>query len=374
MLACASYADIVYTTSNGKMGFIGISSISDTLSADSPVVKYSDAADDSIVAHYYNEDGTSFVALIEPETDPSIKSGDFAFIFNVSDLTKPVDDGVSILTGTYDARSAAYSDNHRGLFLASGLNGEATISEYDTEGLQKVRSISYISSNDAMNMSTVLVNGSSIYGLVSRATSEDSLLLRFDGQLDNEVRGYSETKVRYDSELMTFGKDNRIFIAHSGGVDTFANGLSSSELVLVVSTDTPVKALCKDNDSGFYFMAQSPETGEQALVHYKSSSEVNEVDFGYTESFVSKAMYYDSDNKKFVAAIINDGIAIYDPDTDALIAEFTRDQLGGIPISMTAVTQNTGSTKGNSSSGCNVTGSGMLMILSAGYMLLRKRK
>lgn len=374
MIACASYADIVYTTSNGKMGFIGISKISGVLSADSPIVTYSDAADDAVAAHYYNEDGTSFVALIEPETDPSIKSGDFVFVFNASDLTKPVDNGVNILTGTYNARSAAYSNNHRGLFLASGLNGEATITEYETDGLEKVRSISYITSDDATSMNTVMVNGSSIYGLITKATSQDSLLVRFDGQLNNTVRGYSETKVRYDSELMTFGKDNKIFIAHSGGVDTFANGLSSSELVLVTATDNPVKALCRDKDSGFYFMTLSADTGEQVFVHYKNSEEVSEVDVGNTESFVSKALYNNSDNKNFVAAIINDCIAIYDPETDALIAEFTRDQLGGIPISMTTITQNTSSTKGNSSNGCNVTGSGMLLILSLGCMLIRKQK
>lgn len=369
MLASVSCADVAYTTSNGKMGYIAISTVLGILSADSPVVMYTDAADNALAAHYYNESGTSYIALIEPESDKSVLSGDTAYIFNASNLTEPVNNGIKTLKGTYNTHSAAFSENHRGLFLASGVKGEATISEFNTDELEFVRSFSYITSNDAVTMSSVMTNGSNIFCLVKKATPDNSLILRFDGQLDDRVRGYSETKVRYDSEIIAFGKDNRIFIAHSGGVDTLTNG----EPFLLVSTDTPVKALCKDKDGGFYFMTQNSD-GEQVLAHYVSIDELNEVDSGLSDSLVSKLLYYNSDNKKFVAAIIGDCIAIYDSDTDELIAEFTSSQLGGIPISITASTQNTSSTSESSSSSCNATGAGLfMMLLSAGYVFMKRK-
>lgn len=368
ILSCsASYADIVYTTDNGTMGYIKIYS---TLSVDTPVEKYSGVNDDSIAAHFYNEDGTSFIALIEPESDTSAASGDKAYIFNMSDLTKPVDNEAKILTGVYGTNSAAYSDNHRGIFFASTINGRASISQFDTDTLEFVRRISYTCSNDNAFMSTVLVDGSSVYGLINQATSQDSLFLRFDGQLDDSVKGSWNHNARYDSETIAFKDNNNVLLAHSGGVDIFSNG----DFYLVVSTDTPVKALCRDNNSGFYFITQSDD-GRQVLQHVKSITESPErLDSGTSESYICKAVYYDNDNKKFLAVIMNDSIAIYDPETDSLIEEFSSSKLGGIPISITGTAQNTSSTKSSSSSGCDITGSGILLILCAGYVLIRKRK
>lgn len=374
MFSCSAYADLVYTTDNGVMGLIKMSKTStNTLSADAPVQEYSGAAHDAIAVQYYDEDGNSFIALIEPETDKSISSGDTALIFNASDLTKPSTDEPKTLTGVYNTKSAAYSDNHRGIFFASGVDGEAKITQFDTNNLEFVRSFSYLSSNDNAEMSTVLVNGSSVFGLINQATSQDSLLLRFDGQINSKVKGYSETKAEYNSELMTFGDNNRIFLAHSGGVD----GLSNGEFKLITSTDSPVKALCRDSSNGFYFITQSDDSGIQVLKHYKTGSsvnEINEVDSVISESLICKAVYYDKDNNKFIAVIIGDCIAVYDTETDELIDEFTSSQLGGRPLSITYIAQNTSIKSSSKSSGCDITGAGILLILSASYMIIHMKR
>ena len=369
ILSFSAYADLVYTTDNGTMGFIEIYNTSDTLSIDIPVEQYSGIDENSIAVHYYNDDGTSFVALIEPETDINNSSGDKAYIFNASDLTKPVNDEATILTGVYNTRSTAYSDNHRSLYFASGVDGEARITEFNTSNLELQRRYSYTNSKDNAFTSTVLVNGSSVFGLVNKATSQDSLFLRFDGQINAGAQGSWNVKAKYDSELATLGSDSRILVAHSGGVDQLIN----NEFKLIVSTDTPVKALCRDNDKGFYFITQSDDTGRQVLKHYKNDTSIaEEVDDG--TGFICKAVYYDKDNKKFVAVIIDDSIVIYDPEDDSILGEFDSTELGGSPISITGITQNTSSTKDSGkSSGCNITGAGILLILS-GYILIRKRK
>lgn len=367
ILSCSAYANLVYITDNGTMGLI---EISETLSSDAPVEQYSGIADDSIALHYYNEDGSAFVALIEPETDINNSSGDKAYIFNISDLTQPVNDEAKILTGVYGTNSAAYSDNHKAVFFASGINGEAKISQFDTGSFNFVRSFSYISSNDNAVMNTVLVDGSSVFGLANQATSQDSLFFRFDGQLNNNVQGAWKTKANYNSELIAFGSNNRVFLAHSGGVDQ----LNNSESRLIVSTDTPVKALCRDKDSGFYFITQSDDSGIQVLRHYKNESTITEVDNGASESLICQAVYHDKDNKKFIAAIIDDGIVIYDPDDDSIAGEFTSSDLGGIPTFITGITQqSTSVAKSSNSHGCNITGAGILLTLSA-YILIRRRK
>ena len=373
LFSFSSYADIVYTTENGTMGLI---EISDTLSVDEPVEMYSGFDPDSIAAHFYNEDGTSFVALIEPETDINASSGDKALIFNVSDLTKPVHDKAKILTGVYCANSAAYSENHRGLFLSSNknlLNG-ASISEFDTSDFNLVRSYKYDKNNEDLElessafMNGVLVSDSSVYGLISHATSQDSLLLRFDGQIKENISGYTKIKVKYDTELMAFANNYRVILGHSEGVD----GMLGGEFVLLASSDYPVKALCRDTGDGFYFISES-SNGMQILNHYTGTG-VKEIDSGLNGGSACQAVYFGNDNKKFLAVIMNNKIMIYDANDDSLAAEFNSSELGGTPAYITSITQNTSSTKDSGKSGCDITGSGILLILAAGYVLIRRRK
>ena len=374
LLSCCSYADIVYTTENGTMGLIEIANI--TLSTDEPVEMYSGFDPDSLPAHFYNEDGTSFIALIEPETDTEASSGDKALIFNVSDLTKPVYDKAKILTGVYCANSAAYSDNHRGLFLSSNrnlLNG-ALISEFDTSDLTFVRSYKYDKDDKDLELASdafingILVSDSSVYGLISHATSQDSMLLRFDGQLKDDISGYTKVKVKHDAELIAFANDYRVILGHSNGVD----GMLGGEFILLASSDYPVKALCRDAGNGFYFITESP-SGMQTLNHYTDTG-VTELDSGLIKASACQAVYFGNDDKKFLAVIMQNKIMIYNALDDSLAAEFDSRELGGTPAYITSVTQNTSSSKDSGKSGCDITGSGILLILCAGYMMIRKRK
>ena len=363
LLACSAQANIVYTTTQGRMGLI---KISEALSTDIQPGKYSGASG-SFAAHFYNEDGTSLIALIEPETNARASSGDKAYIFNASDLTSPIYDKPKILTGAYNTRSAAYSDNHRGLFFASSLNGEARVSEFNTENIELVRDFTYTASSDNAFMSTVLVNNSSVYCLVNKASEQDSMFIRFDGQLKDDIEGYATISAVYDSELIAFGKDSRILLGHSDGIDT----VKDNKFVTMLSADNPVKAICRDNEGGFYFITQS-DTGQQTLRHY-TGNVLTASKLASGNGSTCKAIYYDKDGTKFAAFIMNDRIMIYDPDDDSLIKEFTSSELGGAPFSIASCTANTDSNK-DSSNGCNATGAGLVSMLLAGIVLIHKNR
>ena len=146
----------------------------------------------------------------------------------------------------------------------------------------------------------------------------------------------------------------------------------NGEFVLLASSDNPVKALCRDKENGFYFISES-SGGKQSLNHY-TGSRVVELDSALTDGSACQAVYFGNDNKKFLAVIMNNKIMIYNAQDDSLAAEFDSRELGGTPAYITSITQNTSSSKDSNSSGCDITGSGILLILSAGYIFIRKRK
>ena len=107
-----SHANIVYTTSNGYLGVIPVSS---TTSIDTPVSMYLGIVSDSVTGSY--SVGTShYVMVVERRAEN--ESGDRALVFSTSDLSSPVLS--ADLEGINDTKTFGGSYNGRSLFFASG--------------------------------------------------------------------------------------------------------------------------------------------------------------------------------------------------------------------------------------------------------------
>ena len=129
-----------------------------------------------------------------------------------------------------------------------------------------------------------------------------------------------------------------------------------------------MKAVCQDDGSGFYFIEQYEDEAicTTTLKHYNSEEAVTL--FTNTEGHGCRLLR-DGDNG-IIAAIVGDEILVYSMEKDILLGEYGRAELGGIPeqIALSTVKGD----DGKSSSGCSVAGMGMLLILAAGCMFLKR--
>ncbi|MBQ3395627.1 MAG: hypothetical protein IJG55_04760, partial [Synergistaceae bacterium] len=120
-----SYADIVYTTSDGNLGTIPINSRTEI---NTPSIQYSGVGADPLVGSY-TVGTTPYVMVVDRASDNAF--GDTALIFSASDLTAP---SASVtLNGVHDTKTFAGSYNGRSLFFAS--DGNTSIIEFDTSSI-----------------------------------------------------------------------------------------------------------------------------------------------------------------------------------------------------------------------------------------------
>ena len=158
--------------------------------------------------------------------------------------------------------------------------------------------------------------------------------------------------------------NSRVAAAHTDGVSVWGrNGFVS-----IVSSDAPVRSLCRDGGDGFYFLegVQSRDTYITTLKHYNYGSGVatlNTGDIGKVSQLVRDESY------NVLAAITGSKILLYSMRNDALIGEYDSSMLEGLPVNI-AVTSVSGD-DGKTNSGCDISGAGMIMLL-AGIMILRR--
>ncbi len=302
---------------------------------------------------------------MDRETDTTT-SGDTALVFNPSNLSSPVDSVRKVLKGVYSAQSMAGSDNGRSIFFASG----SSIHEFSTSDFSLSRSYTYSpkTSDDITAEISVLMTGSNvIYALVNQTNSDD-VILGFDGQLREDVtKNFERTALSSDAEAVSWLSNSRIAIGHPDGVDV--RGRNSKVFVRMLSTDVPVKALCQDAGDGFYFIEQS-ESGDvytTVLKHYRSSTEIVEL---FTNIEGQAYMLIRDKDSGIAAAIVGDEILVYMMEGDVLLGKYDSSELGGYPVQVASSTVK--GDDGKSSSGCSVSGTGMLLILAAGCMFLKR--
>lgn len=360
----SSYADIAYTTSEGNLGLIRTYS---STSADTPVVQYRGAGSSPMVASF--RDTSSAKVMLIDRTAGTSASGDTALIFNPGSLTRPEEDTPSILEGIHNTHSFANSYNGRGIFFAS--EGSASVTEFSTSTMKPVRSYTYTPSSTDIytpEIKDVLIDYYSIYVLYSTGPAEGKFL-RFDGQLTEDIDDFTSITTSGGASSMAVLGNGSIAVAHSGGVEVLSRG----EFYQAVSTDAPVKSICRDNSTGFYFITQteSGDTYSSSLYHYRSS--LSEPDMLRTGEEGSVCQLLNDEDGGIIAAITGSKILLYEAQTGNLIAEHDSTALEGMPLSL-AVTYAPDDYDDYSDNSCNITGLGMILMMACSGMIPAFRK
>lgn len=346
-MTSAAWGDVVYSTTDGKMGLIKISSAT---SLDLRGVQFSATATNPIVGTYW-DNGKSRVAFVAPTTDKTT-SGDVFRRFDPDDLTKALDQNDTYLTGVYGTKKIGSVHSGHGIYFISG----ASIHEYDTNKLTLTRSYTFKSSDVIPNPQAkdILVDSMRVYLLMDRGniTSGDSIQ-RFDGQIAEGTPEYLLWNTKVSADAMDWLSNGRIGIAHSQGVDI----LSGGNFQKIISADTNVKAVCKDTGDGFYYATLSGDNA--AIYHYLNGTR--------TQIFVTNQVTDTSikllhdDNHNNLVAIIDSGIRIFNMGDMTQVASYTSSQLGGVPYSISKTTTS-GESSSSSSSGCEIFGLGFVII------------
>ncbi len=361
MLCTCAHADIVYLTDSGEMGLVQLNG---SKSSDLVGTLYTTSWSSPFLGSYWN--GSSTRIILVDRTADTTTSGDTAYTFDPSNLTQPLEISRRVLDGVYSAQAFAGSENGRAVFFASGNS----IREFSTSDFSLTRSYTYRpkTSEDISSEITGLITGTNvIYALVQQENSRD-VVLEFDGQLRDDVSSFRNRPLSHDTEVIAWLEDTRVAAGHEYGVDV---KLNDGRFVLTLSTDVPVKAVCQDSGSGFYFIEQYEYEGVYTteLKHY-SSGKVYAL-FTNTEGRACR-LVRDKDNG-IIGALAGDTILVYRMEDDELLGEYDSILLGGLPEQI-AVSNVTGSDK-KSNSGCRISLSGMgMMLLLAGMCTLSKKQ
>ncbi len=364
MLFCGiSSADIVYSTSNGKIGFIKISSNSsgDVITFDG--VKYSGSVTNPFLSSYRDKDDNNYVMLID-----RLDSGDTVQRFPFNDLSSPVDSEPIFLTDVKGTTATAFSNNGRSLYFAtpSGLIDIDT----DTMTMKRQFDCTPKTSDDvAREVKGVAINGNRVLALIDNQDDEyNDAVFMFDGQLNTGVEAFSSFEgINNDMTSMTW-INRRLAFTRSKGIDV----LSGSTFTTVVSTDAPVKSLQSDTGYGILYatQSQSDDVYVDTLLHYTDDTS----DFSTVTVNTSSSNLQLLRHDKVLAAILGDEIRFYNAEDGTLLNTFTSSQLGGSPVSMTIAYTGGTSKSDSSSSGCEVGSVRTIALIFLGMTFKLKRK
>ena len=354
-----SYADIVYTTSDGNLGTIPINSRTEI---NTPSIQYSGVGADPLVGSYTVET-TPYVMVVDRASNNAF--GDTALIFSASDLTAP---SASVtLTGVHNTKTLAGSYNGRSLFFAS--DGNTSIVEFDTSSIDiPINMYTYVQDSadeeyepEFLDMS---VGRTYIFALF-RATPDKVELFAFDGQIKEGVSKTRRAVIRSDAASLSALASNRYAVGAEEGVSV----ANINSIRAIVSTDYPVKATCRDKDSGLYFAEQS-ESGDVYLWH--SSYNGDNVKQVASLQGTSDCQLLRHSSYNILAAMTGDSIYLYDMSDDGLLASFSASDLGGRPLNIAESNPEHDDGK-SSGSNCSVSCLGAIMIGVTGFALRRKR-
>lgn len=357
LIPASSWADLVYQTSDGSLGLIEATV---NLSVDLRGIQYSGVGSDSEIATYW-DGGESRILLVKRNEDLTT-SGDSALVFSPSDLTAPVK-SVTSLGGVYGTELIAGSHLGRVIYLASG----STITELNTSDFSYSKSYIPTLSGDVIP-SQIISMATWNYGIYALYGLDDGLsaVLGFDGQLKEDVSSFKSFEIANNASALALLANGRIGVARDDGVDVITNTAIRS----VLSSDAPVRAICRGTGSGFYYVEQSVsgDVYTNTLKQYSSQEAIMTLASGYVGE---KCKLLFDENNLMLMAILGDSILIYDMRYNTLLAEYDSTQLGGRPVNIALSYVN--GDDGSTSSGCEVVGSGMIMLLAGACVILKRR-
>lgn len=358
LLCGVSYADFIYTTENGTLGALRISSLNEIEQS----TEYYGNISYPLLTAYWNSSSTGIMLLDRYATD----SGDRAYIFspsNLTEYTKSAD-----IPGVYGANFAGYAENGYSIFLASG----PTIYDVDTSSFKVKNSFDCTSvvSQDSYDTEIYGLTVDSSYIHVLAKAGDSTNYIRLEGQLKREgVRAFLSRDVSPDTYLVISSSSNRAAVCHSSGIDLMDR---SGRFQRVLSTDYPVKAICTDNDSnGFYYVEQIQNGSTYTNTIYHSVRNSSFIPITIESSSPNIKLIRDTSRNEFFAAMTDEQIMVimYSSGTTSTW-EFSASTLGGKPWGITTASVSGYNAK-SSSSGCS---SGGALILLALIPLMMRRK
>ena len=365
MFCGAAAAHIVYTTENGNVGLISVSSTENfELSA-----KQYEGNPNSVIATYWenntsNGDGNSKLILITPlDEGNTTASGDTAVRFSsVAALGAPIDNANNpiVLRDSYGVPVLCGTNNGGSFYIATG----ATVREYLTSNFNRRNIFTYQSSDLAPNpeIKAVLRNDNRVYALVAlnNGVSED-IFVDLYGTLTGT--SYTVTNLK-NSRTMNYINNSVIIAGAKDGVYK----LSGSTATSLVPSDFPVVAIHGDTGSGFYYLAHDEANNQVLLYHYTSENTPSA--FKTIEG--SAAAFVKDPSFNILGVLIGKEILLLNMDDDKILKEYGTSELGDNPISITE-----SSTTGHSndkSGGCVVGGGSLIMMFILLAALKNKRR
>lgn len=357
LLCGVSYADFIYTTENGTLGALRISSLNEIEQS----TEYYSNISYPLLTAYWNSTTTGIMLVDRYAT----ASGDKAYIFSPSSLTEYTRS--ADIPGVYGADFAGYAESGYSIFLASG----STIYDVDTSSFKVKNSFDCTSviSQDGYDTEIYGLTVDSSYIHVLAKAGDSTNYIRLEGQLKREgVRAFISRDVSPDTYLVISSSSNFAAVCHSSGIDLMDR---SGRFQRVLSTDYPVKAICPDNSGEFYYAEQTQNGSTYTNTIYHSARNSSFIPITIESSSPNIKLIRDNSHTEFFAVMTDEQIMVimYSSGTTSTW-EYSASTLGGNPFGVTTASVSGYNAK-SSSSGCS---SGGALILFALIPLMMKRK
>ena len=357
MLCGVSSADMVYMTSTGNLGTIKISSSSDI---EAPSIQYTGTSSSPFLTSYWNGSSTNLAIITRNATS----SGDRAYVFNPSSLTNY--SYSADIEGVHGTSGAGYAETGYSLFLTAG----SKIYEVETSGFGVLNSFDCMAVISAdghdTEIDSIAVDAQTIHVIAS--AGERQRYIRFDGQLKEGVDYFVSADVSAGSTVVLSNSSSYPVIAHSTGIDAMAG---NSKFYSLLSSDYPVKAMCRDNSNGFFYATQyqSGESYVNTIMHSLQDTQFTAATITSASSNIK--LLRDNKNSDTFAVMTDEAITLFTYSNGRTSRrDYTASTLGGTPSGIAAATVS-GYDKDSNSSGCNAFSTMGLAILCI-TILMRK--
>ena len=353
ILCGVSSADIAYTTTNGGLGLVQISS---STSSDLEGIQYSGTVSEPVICAYKDYNSNRYVMLLNRTTDTNTNiSGDSYVRFSSKNLSSPYDSETKYLAGLYNSQTYEASNNGRSLFFTSG----SKIYDFDTNTM-KMRTSFDCASGDNASVVNIAVN-EVIYALVDSDGVSGDVLMRFDGRLTSKDVIFRKWNVNNTStNIALLNSSYKVAISHGEGVDV----LNNLRITRAVSTDYPVIDVCRDSGGGFFYATQRP-AGENyiyTISHYTGGiNAFSDIVLNSQDDFFKMLR---DDTKNVLAVMTRDSLRIFNTSSGNLIASYSSSQLGGNPFDFAVTNSTLKNENSSSNSGCEISISGMILLLA----------
>ena len=360
-----AYADLVYTTTNGSLGYIDYESIDE-------LTTYSNQfqTGTSPIVTSYLLNGYVKVMLINPFN--TLSDWDQFYVFDGANLTTPehTDDlFFTGITGTTSIVTAVNADV-TSVFLTSNQGVVAEYRAGETEP-RNYYNYSDVTSDDAVALKSV-ISRERLFVLFDRhneyLNQDFHELLRFDGMLKKNS-SFASLDLGIAVNDVSVMSSGTVLAGFDGGIRKISN--KSYEDLL---TDENVTNIYVENKQSFYTISKNATNNTTTLSYYYD--DVPEVIYSGTTGQCNTQLLYDAKNK-LLAAILCDGILVLDiSDSTVEISRFIpSSELGGIPnsVAFLGVSTITSNTSSSSSSGCNSISMPFMGILLLGLIAKFKK-